>query len=64
VADAGEICRHFDDNWVNPFGPSSPLNHRCPPRFSHVMIGEDLPLVRNQKAGAENIEVYLRTAAR
>src|SRR5579863_7755819 len=27
------------------------------------MIGEDLALVRNQKPGAENIEVYLRTAA-
>jgi hypothetical protein len=27
------------------------------------MIGEDLPLVRNQKAGAENINVHLGTSA-
>src|SRR5262249_43554927 len=34
-----------------------------PPRFGHMMIGEDLPVVGDEKAGAKNIQMYLRTGA-
>ena len=58
---AREICSHLSYHWLQALIDQFLQIIILPPRLSHVMIGENSSSVGDEKAGAENIQVYFRT---